>query len=213
VRVKTSVLASFAVATFIGGCCESPKDKISLVEAMRQVGKGLNEMNKAAHPDGSGKAYGLYADEVTITFNVQASKSTTDKNSLTLSADVAPPIIPIKAGVSDTASNSTTSTRSRGNTIVVTLKNPVFATTGTLAHDAITGISSSTGTPAKAETPAAVAPRTEAPAPRPEPVTSTPPAPAIQPVDRAADRVKSLGDELNVIEEHQQPTVISPNEH
>ncbi len=168
------------------GCCEDPANKITLVDAMTQVGQGLRAMHDAAHPAGDkdSKPFGLYADQVSVTFNVQATKAS--GNQLVLSADVAPPVIPVKAGASDTY--STSSSRSRGNTIVVTFKNPMFASTGELAHDIVTGISSGSETP---KTP------TPSPSPTPKPAADAPTAPATQPQDRAKDRVTAFEDFLN----------------
>ncbi len=152
--VKFGLLPVLAILIASGGCHSMKHDEINeitLEDALKQVGTGLRLMHDAAHPpqdaahpttEPTDKSFGLYADEVTVTFNVQGSR--TDSKSLTVSADISPPaIIPVKGSISDTSSNS--KTYARGNTITITFKNPVFATSGTLAHDAVTGVSGGSG--------------------------------------------------------------------
>jgi hypothetical protein len=153
---------ALALALLGFGCCHQPTNEITLDDALKQVGQGLHDMHAAAHPpvvpkvDAGGNAvigpdgklvmvpaetssFGLFVDQVAVTFNVQSSTTKQNSNKLVISADVAPPAIPVKAGLSDTISTSTTEKNTRGNTITILFKNPIFSSTGELAHDTITG--------------------------------------------------------------------------
>lgn len=130
-RIKSlSFVVTLAIT--VAGCC-STKDvadskSITVDDALKQVGQGLRDMHDAAHPGTDKSSFGLFVDEVDVTFNV----TTTADNKLVLSADAQPPAITgLKVGGSYT--NGTQATR--GNTITVKLQNPLFAPTGTLAHD------------------------------------------------------------------------------
>ena len=241
---------------FVCGCAEVTKDEpVTLVKAMEDVGRGLRAMHIAAHTplptdpplkpgdvvppakpaDTDAKPFGLYANEVTVTFNVESKTTKASGNTLVLSADVAPPVIPIKAGISDTITSSNTSSNSRGNTIVVTFKNPAFAPSGTLVHDTVIGCCGDTAE----KKPAAAAAVAKKPASdggggdkksategadrgekKLEPgVPGAPAAPAAaaaeapaaappQPMDRAADRVIAFQQVLEIMEKYQLPAAL-----
>lgn len=130
-------LCACPVLSFASGCM-SPGDvadpkSISVQDALSQIGTGLHNLHTNAHEgDNTGSSFGLYVDEVTVTFNVQAQAN--QSGSLSLSANAAPPAIPgVSASASASATNSSQGTR--GNTITLHFKNPIFATPGTLIRD------------------------------------------------------------------------------
>jgi hypothetical protein len=115
-RIVTTILAALATFAF-EGCATNqivPKpSKITFQDALKSIGAGLREMNKA---EGNFRT-GLIPSGATVTFNVTAAAS--DTNGLYVTASVPLQTTTIGGGV-NTASSTTAS---RANTITLTFTN------------------------------------------------------------------------------------------
>lgn len=112
---------------------ETDASSIDLVEAMRQVGKGLTEMRNAQ----GGVKTGLIADTATVTFNISADSSYGGK----LKVDLSAPIISEGAGIGGEVNSQQESKRS--NSVTVTFKNILTIPKDTVGHALATSTATS----------------------------------------------------------------------
>jgi hypothetical protein len=122
-------------AIVLAGCCSCPPNPtqvggntnvVSLVDAMRSVGKGLAALKEAEN----GLKTGLLPDTVTITLNVAASAGKTEAGSAGLTV-AAPTPVGVNVGANASGSFSNNQTSQVSNTITITFKNFLYAGGGT----------------------------------------------------------------------------------
>jgi len=114
------VLTFGSIAVLLTGCASvvvPQPAKITIQEAMKQVGEGLKSMKEAQ----GGLRTGLVPDELEVTFNVTASGEQGGKLTLEATPIIATPNIGGKAEFSDTY------TAKRSNQITLKFKNIMYA--------------------------------------------------------------------------------------
>ncbi|MBV4491414.1 hypothetical protein [Pseudomonas oryzicola] len=124
------------------GCCQqvTKPSEITLVQAMEQVGQGINAMRAA---QGDAKT-GLFAESASVTFNISADTTASGG----LKVDLAPPVV--SDGVGIHADTSASQNSKRSNSITITYKN-ILALPKDSVGQSLAGVASSDGNRTKLE--------------------------------------------------------------
>lgn len=123
--MKSYSIYLIATASLLSGCgTYTPREvgepsNVTLRKAVFEVAETLRDVRDVTPP---GKKSGLMADEVTVTFNIAASSTTTNNADLTVSN------VPVGKGPAEaSAGTQNVSEGSRGNQITIKFKNVATA--------------------------------------------------------------------------------------